>query len=279
MKANEVLDLGQDIYFLGLVDYGSRLFVRESYLELLELVLNTEEEVLLRGIPGIGKTYFSFLLILRLVSEGKTVVYGRKEGSKSFLFSSKEVKLADNFRAFQEVGSTETFLILDAIDVNVINAKTILVSSPNEDNFHEFVKKLDMTKGSYFMSPWSLEEIEVCNREIYHRDVGKVKEGFEKVGGVPRVLLEKESIDISSVISALNETKGFSLRELSWFLMDKSKSLVSSNVFHMFASADFRSFRTRFASHWVEDQLFSMISENSEEAICKFLRDTFRGSA
>ena len=71
LKENEVFALGQGVYFLGEVDFGSRLFVRECYLELLDLVLSGGKNVLLRGTPGIGMTHFSFVLILRLISEGK----------------------------------------------------------------------------------------------------------------------------------------------------------------------------------------------------------------
>jgi len=53
---------------------------------LLDLVLTGGARVLLRGTPGIGKTQFSLLLVLRLVAEGKTVVYMRGVKDSSALF-------------------------------------------------------------------------------------------------------------------------------------------------------------------------------------------------
>jgi hypothetical protein len=272
LKANEVFNLGQDVSFLGEIDFRSRLFVRECYLELLDLVLSGGKNVLVRGTPGIGKTHFSFLLILRLIAEGKTVVYERKSRDRAFLFSPTEVKSGRRFTDFDEVGSKDTFLILDAINVDVINAKTILVSSPNENNFHDFVKKIDVTKDSYYMPPWSLEEILDCNGKMYNRRVSDVRAGYEKVGGVPRILLEKDTVDIGPVSDAIITTSGLAWKEISRNLAVNSQ--VSGKVFHMIPTADLRNFEYRFASKYVEDEVFSRVSDNSEAAICQFIRDS-----
>jgi len=272
LRENEVFDLGQGVSFLGERKFGSRVFVRECYLELLDLVLNGGMDVLVRGTPGIGKTHFSFLLILRLIAEGKTVVYERRKGAGAYLFSSTEVQSGRSFKDFREVGSKETFLILDAIDVDVINARTILVSSPNESNFHDFVKKIDPTKDAYYMPPWSLEEILDCNGKMYNRNVPAIRAGYEKVGGVPRILLEKETVDIGPVNDAITTTSGLSWKDISRNLAVNSQ--VSGKVFHMIPTADLRNFEYRFASKYVEDEVFSRISDNSEATTCQFIRDS-----
>ena len=280
LKENEVFALGQGVYFLGEVDFGSRLFVRECYLELLDLVLSGGKNVLLRGTPGIGKTHFSFLLILRLISEGKTVVYQRRSGLDSLLFSPTEVKSATTFRVFREVvRDPATFLILDAVDTDLLPARTILVSSPQVSNFHDFEKNVDKKRDCYYMPPWSLDEILVCNEQMYRRVVGSLREGFSQAGGVPRVLLKFDTIDKAKILDAIIEISGLKWSDIGRKLSLTSgtsgvRDTVSGKVFHMIPTPDLRDFVYGFASKYVADEVFNRISENSESDLCRLIKES-----
>jgi len=280
-KENGVLDLGAGVYFLGERRFGSRLFIRPCYLDLLDLVLTGGARVLLRGTPGIGKTHFSLLLVLRLVAEGKTVVYmrGVKDSSALFYLILTPTGLLETDRhpaALPYLRDEATIFVVDAKEpknMEQVNATTILVSSPQHGNYEEFIKGLP-SQSIFFMPPWSLEEIQRCNELIYHRDAGKLKRGFEMVGGVPRHLLTNAEVEIREVLDAIVVTARLSWEDIQSNLQVNSK--VSGKVFHLVPSADYRSFEYRFASSYVEDELFSRVEEKSESDLCRLVSESSR---
>lgn len=272
MTEGGVVDLGSNVHFLGQVDFGCRVFVRPCYPPLLDLVLQGERKVLLRGTPGIGKTHFSLLLILRLIAEGKTVVYQRRDGLRSLLFTPTEVKSASTLNLLDsELGKLSTFFVVDALDPAKVNAKTILVSSPNKGNFREYVKD---APDAYFMPPWSLEEILECNRLVgYGRTVAELRDGFEKVGGVPRYLLTKTpAAGVAEVKEAISGTGNLAWKEVEHSLVTKGS--VSGKVLHLIPGADFKTFEFRFASRYVEDQIFEIAKEGREQDLCRLISDS-----
>ncbi|POM74956.1 Crinkler (CRN) family protein [Phytophthora palmivora] len=82
VKADALIELPRDTYLLGTSTLGSRIYIRHCYPELWKLcqqmihdkATNTPHLVIL-GNPGIGKTFFGFVILLLLARAGATVVY------------------------------------------------------------------------------------------------------------------------------------------------------------------------------------------------------------
>jgi hypothetical protein len=134
------------------------------------------------GNPGIGKTLFSYYLICYLAKFGKPIIYTTRD--KVVKFSSDGV-WEGKFK--EDLRNKETRYIVDAKNPKYVNARTVLISSPNPNIGKEYRKN----KPAYYMPVWSWDEIVSCHGEIYKSlPIRDFKILFEEWGGIPRYILE-----------------------------------------------------------------------------------------
>ncbi|KAG9412998.1 hypothetical protein AC1031_016018 [Aphanomyces cochlioides] len=136
LKAGALVELPQATYLLGSSTLGSRLYIRHCYPALWEYCLKTildekmnTPHLVILGNPGIGKTFFGFLILL-LVREGATVVYESGVLKQRFLLTKEIVAEGSPDDFIQILKNIETYYIVDAVKPAKYDAKTILLTSP-----------------------------------------------------------------------------------------------------------------------------------------------------
>ena len=98
VKADAMIALPEGTYLLGNVTMGSRIYIRHCYPDLWTLCwemihdeVNKLPHLVILGNPGIGKTFFGYVILLHLARAGATVVYESGILHKRFLFSHNAV--------------------------------------------------------------------------------------------------------------------------------------------------------------------------------------------
>ncbi|EGF80846.1 hypothetical protein BATDEDRAFT_24299 [Batrachochytrium dendrobatidis JAM81] len=92
LEGNTVVQLPADVFILGNHSIGSSIYIRPCYPKLFEKSLSIVQSADIRhliilGNPGIGKTYFSYFLLLHLARSGATVVYESGVDQKRYLLT------------------------------------------------------------------------------------------------------------------------------------------------------------------------------------------------
>jgi len=79
MKSQDFIKLPDGVYWEGDVLNGSILYIRESYIELYNLIFdnkvkiyNNRKNFVITGTPGTVKSHFAFYCLYRQLLEGKT---------------------------------------------------------------------------------------------------------------------------------------------------------------------------------------------------------------
>ncbi|PKK70556.1 hypothetical protein RhiirC2_459882 [Rhizophagus irregularis] len=146
-KTSELLKLAYDTNFFGLDNQPSRMFIRNCYKDLLDIVSKPEiRNLRISGNPGVGKTFFGYYLLYDLLTKDKTIVYELhtmkgsvilfKEGKGFYLSEAIDHKIIRNY-----LYKKDTWYIVDGKKpYNASVAKTILISSPMKSHYHDFDK-------------------------------------------------------------------------------------------------------------------------------------------
>uniref|UniRef100_A0AAV1TNW5 Crinkler effector protein N-terminal domain-containing protein n=1 Tax=Peronospora matthiolae TaxID=2874970 RepID=A0AAV1TNW5_9STRA len=190
LAAGAVIALPEDTFILGNESLGSHIYIRHCYPQLWNTCLDTFERarhLVILGSPGIGKTYFCYLILLYLARDGKTVVYETGRRKMRILFSGELVVQGSRSDFDKILDLCETFYIVDGMKPQDYKAKTILVTSPRHEIWFDF-HKFDC--GRFYMPVWTEEEIFQCRELMYSdRPVNDVKECYLKWGGIARYVL------------------------------------------------------------------------------------------
>lgn len=68
-EADDWLELPEGVFFLGLPDLGSRLYVRDAYRKLADVLEQLRAKGKAHGVisgnPGLGKTWFAIWMLVR----------------------------------------------------------------------------------------------------------------------------------------------------------------------------------------------------------------------
>ena len=204
---DNVLRLPKDVFFLGDVSRGSKLFVRQCYVELediiFDVVLHGRPSVVVSGTPGTGKSIFALYLLYQLRLQNKTVILQSKDNW--YRFSDE-----DGVQMWGPRGVTISYL-KDENAWFLCDPKgkeapyqsfwgvTVVTISPDPDRLHDFDKQVGPT--NLFMAMWTLDELKQCRKLIHpHVPEDDVEFAYEKVGGVARQAFDKVRLVLSGVL-------------------------------------------------------------------------------
>ena len=89
----DLLQLPDGVYFLRQMEYGSRMMWRDVYGQLMDiaedLLAGGCKRMVVRGMPGIGKSWWLFLLLREAARRGITVVLQHFCMKRRFCFSGE----------------------------------------------------------------------------------------------------------------------------------------------------------------------------------------------
>ena len=161
------------------------------------------------GTPGIGKTTSTSFLIRMLLLEKHTVVYRLLSRTYFWEFKWKnndydvQVHRGKDLEDIESLDDERTYYIVDpgtnkkdsCLPEPCINARTIIVSSPNELHWGsgEFEKQRDDVLGTFRYYPmWKLGELKEALQYLTELSEEEVVRRFRLVGGVPRYIFLHE---------------------------------------------------------------------------------------
>lgn len=194
-ETRDLLKLADDTKFFGLSDQPSKLFIRNCYKDLLNAVRNQQiRKLRISGNPGIGKTFFGYYLLYNLLKNDATVVYDLHT-MKNDIILFKDGKgfylneILDHNTVRDYLHDEKTWYIVDGKQPNNSSvAKTILITSPMKDHYHDFDKGNSSIR---IMPVWSVEEIDYCRQNLFDSlNEDMVGQLYTKWGGVPRYILQ-----------------------------------------------------------------------------------------
>ncbi|CAG8580043.1 2290_t:CDS:2, partial [Ambispora leptoticha] len=203
-----MLCLPDGVFFLGYKSYGSKLLIRNCYLQLFELIETNRKSngpasagCTITGTPGIGKTYFGLYLLfyIRYNYPEVTIVWQCNEKICYRFLPNDNVQKGDINLFDRTLDSPNDFLLVDEQALTFkYKAYMIQLTSPKGERFKEAVKWPGFTK--YFMPLWELEEITALwtlqyKNKKYGQDEEFTLELFgellDRWGPIPRSVLLK----------------------------------------------------------------------------------------
>ncbi|CAI2193055.1 6954_t:CDS:2, partial [Funneliformis geosporum] len=284
-----MLCLPDDVFFLGEREkYGSKLLIRNCYLQLLELIEKNrgqrgpaETGCTITGTPGIGKTYFGlFILFYIRYKYPKAKIVWRGDKNTCYLFSPENRVLKGNIQQFDgALNDYKNFYLSDAHTMTWYSAYKILLTSPKNERFNEAVKWPGFTQ--YFMPVWELEEITTLWNFQYKNK--KNNEGeeltfelvgilLEKWGPIPRSILLKwddetyqrkyynliAQADLESCINSI-DTAGM------------PTDTISGRLVHLDVGSTFTDAVYRFASPMISNRLIQAYEIKTKRSVRDFI--------
>eukprot|EP00644_Phytophthora_capsici_P018323 jgi/Phyca11/131973/e_gw1.125.9.1 len=276
-KADAVLTLPEGTFLLGNPMLGSRIYIRHCYPRLWQVCLkmindeamNTPHLVIL-GNPGIGKTYFGYVILWLLARSGNTVVYESRVCHRRFLFSQDMVVQGSKKDFIEILEQTTTYYVVDGVEPRYYSAKTILLTSPQREVWYEFNK--DDCRSCY-MPVWSRDEVLTC-RELMYSDIPEsvVQDCFRRWGGIPRYVLhyataggrqqwlEKamENITLDSLMDACGD-------------LYENPSEESLHLLHYRVTKEFNTDYFDFASQYVLEEVYRRLYNHNKKKLLEFI--------
>ena len=165
----DLLQLPDGVYFLGLKRYGSRMMRREVHVQLLDITEELHaagcESLVVRGTPGIGKSWWLFLLLREAARRGITVVLQHCRRNKRYLFSGETVLRSNNVLGdFEdELDDPATWYLVDGMAPEEVAARTFAAVSPDRRHYWEYKKagggQTEENVQVRFMPVWRLDEL------------------------------------------------------------------------------------------------------------------------
>ena len=152
----------------------------------------------------------------------------------SYYFTPNEVREGSSDAFRQEIKNPDVYYIVDSFEAAVANAKTILLTSP--DNLHW--KKVEKASGKFlYMPPWS---------EVVAEDVAK--RNYAKWGGIPRYVLEFANSKGKQkyIDEAISQCDPEIIRKSVW--SQSAEDDITHSVVHIVPDATYKNVTHKFAS-------------------------------
>jgi len=203
------------------------LFVRPFYEGCYEGVLKSLDsggsarfrKFTIIGNAGIGKSAFGAYVLWRAVQARRTVIYVSDKVHEAFVLhgdgrAESFVKADFDVRTRSALSARTTVLICDGVKPPVVDAFTLLITSPVRERWKEFDKSLDALR--LFFPVFSRSEISDMLQSCFPQLLADKASGGEagvwerygKWGGVPRYVLGKvdegSQLLISSAVSRVS---------------------------------------------------------------------------
>jgi hypothetical protein len=275
----------EDIRQLGF--YMNRSAYEELFNSTAEKASQGQKLFILTGSPGIGKSlcslYFCLQLIVKKLAkyvimttttfEDKTVVWDIAE-QKIYKFESGHSKKIVDLLADEP----DAWLLLDGPNKKKVHrdyhlelGKSIWFLSPNKD----IIVPLE-TKSSakvYYMPPWTLDELKVCNQCLYKVKWTVFYERYNYFGGIPRYVFGSFQDKYQAYVEeALLRSD----------IMDNPEDLAKKNVFldefsHkllVILPEGLEDYSLDFVSHETQVRVIEHYRKNASRKLREFLRIT-----
>jgi hypothetical protein len=230
------------------------------------------------GNPGIGKSWFGIFVAYKLLTRSKppTLVWEARRSSTRVLVKNGRVFEGSLNSFMNELGDRGTWYLVDeAAAPGPLHkpARTIVFSSPNRDNYKNFLDAVAATLR--YLPVWSWEEIDTCRRLIYAHDPvrtpERVLEAYSRWGGIPRYVLEK----LADVSAQQELPKAIARCELAALMREvgalDSATATSHRVFHFITSAPYVEVQIDFGSDFIRARVADLLLSRQKTELFSFV--------
>ncbi|KAG5182393.1 hypothetical protein JKP88DRAFT_164594, partial [Tribonema minus] len=283
VDADGCLKLPAGTWFMGNRDFGSAIYIRDCYCNLMEQInklvaARRVQRVVITGTPGIGKTCYAFYWLWHLRQTGRTVVYQLGPGWYRFCGATAVQGSRKAFLAAGYLDDPAAWYLSDPADW--FGGITLVFVTPRWVRYHEFLKAPAATKR--FMPVWSEEELLRCAELLFsgqdlERDVpqARVRELFRRWGGVPRYVLQYAHDDErqGTLTAAIHHC---SVGDLHAAIRSTGEGtgttvVLSDKLVHIHTCGAFTSKRLMWASDYVFDEFCSAQEKSLRLQLAAFL--------
>ena len=287
---------------------GSELFVRDFYPRLLEEIRKKERAVLI-GNPGIGKSFFQYYYLARLVNPDKLgplppdhrgstdppkIVIRQMGQTEIIIYDIEEMvaeRISMNPRVFRCFDQYTSLYLMEPEGSKVeptfggLWLPTLLTASPLLDRYKEFCKNGGR---KFYMPVFEMKELQAIGKYLLdHKNVipddmkemytpGRIQERFDEFGGIFRIVLP---IDVECVADMRKERKLALSQCVASDILNSEGNIEEAHISHLLMQYDvdrdgndaFRLFRMKFANSDVRNQLEEKLANMSLENMQKCL--------
>ena len=167
------------------------LYVRQSYKDLHKLISThyAENNVIITGTPGVGKSLFALYELYIAIKGGKTVVFHYQPTHTTSVFDNRKIAfISDAVEPYLK--EQDTVYLHDAgtkllAQYRSYRGRILVFSSPERTNYAEVQKKSGTIM--LYMPTWSWSEICLVIPKTKINQA-MTQEMFDKFGGVPRYI-------------------------------------------------------------------------------------------
>jgi hypothetical protein len=200
----------------------------------------------------------------------------------SYLMTSSGVELVGTWDSeiADALATSDAVLIVDGKAPKLRKVWTLLVTSPQHNHYHQFLK--ENNSKLLYMPPWSYEELQTCKAILYpdERILPKtlMDQVFEWYGGVPRYVLAQASTEFNrkddnedaafqevnqSLTEAIN--RGGIMDVIKAYQAETTDGQYSHRVIHIFSHPSGE--LTQFHLSWASDQVATEMSKRYEQEL------------
>lgn len=287
-SADSVIQLPPEVFILGIKRNKSSLFVRADYVglekEILRLFsLSSSHSVGVIGNPGIGKTYFSYYLLMKAASEGRSVVYesSELEGDQPqwYVFHGDiccKVHVNHPY-AYTLLKDANTLYLVDARVPKLVDAPTVLITSPRKDIYDHFCRKRSCNGQPLYMPVWSWEELLKLHKSCFPAaDLAEMNAVYLRWGGIAREVLSyrKENVERRGTV---NDPLSAAIGQIQVDTIVATMSVgtegpaVSHRLFHAVSSPPtYQLMGYEIASDYVNEELMKHWADVNEQKLMEF---------
>ena len=276
-EVTDFLTLPDEATFLGDPSLPSSLFIRKAYKDLHNLIHTNEkhskDSALVLGNPGIGKSYFSYYELYRLLQQLKddeTIVYESVALEVFMVFDAQKVISAGNPSNVNKHDlKSPAYYLFDAGTKGprrpfILKSKCIVFSSPARENYHDYWKLRD--PACFYMPIWSLDELKLVSQS------DSVDSQYAIFGGIPRYVFSSQPQDYVSDMYIDLALYG-NIERLIHFIVQESTSQNSHPILHLVSEpkTDYQISVVKFASPFVVKKYYKTLEDTVNNSPLRFL--------
>ena len=257
----------------------NRIFIRESYKKMTEIIMTPPHDPLdipkftITGTPGLGKSLFLVYLLYELVQRRKRVLFVYDLRTIFFDGSGGVFSLGHGLPPVEDAKfwNRDLWVLFDAKwkakilleEYNPTLCSFVISTSPRTNLLNDY-NKSSPTPITFFMPLWTEPELEKI-ASLFPEAAGIWHDRLVKLGGVPRIVLEKLEEETDSYIRKAHGELADLLTIIGCDAEIPDKTQMVHRLIHLNSDPkdDYRKSSTQFASQTVIDILAEEEAEKS----------------
>ena len=261
----------------------NQIYIRGCYDRIYDEYIQKYKNTLIIGNPGVGKTYFSFYAVYRLLADHPTasIFYGSAYSGYFICMCGGEVQELDPYKlqCFDyyvfDCGQSESKFLPHVFNAGS-STKSIVCSSPDMENYKDYYKGCIVAAAAVsesvqiYMPIWTWDEVAFCNRYVHNNvSMPLVEERFNVWGGIARQIFRPNIIGLNDKEMLSAKIKSTDIQgTLSLVNTETPITMISSQILHAHPKeGNYASVVTKFASQFAAQCVYEKLENTSYASV------------